>query len=60
MTAVEVKSGSDMGRRDVRHLETLRDGLGDRFVAGVVLYGGGVSLPLGDRLAAVPMSGLWD
>ncbi|HEY0638486.1 MAG TPA: hypothetical protein VGD67_12630 [Pseudonocardiaceae bacterium] len=49
-----------MGRRDVRHLETLRDGLGDRFVAGVVLYGGGVSLPLGDRLAAVPMSGLWD
>jgi hypothetical protein len=37
----------------------LRDATGDRFRAGVVLYGGRQTIPLGDRLWAIPISGLW-
>lgn len=59
VAAVEVKAGSAIGRRDVRHLALLRDRLGDRFAAGVVLHSGPDVLPLGERLAAVPTSALW-
>jgi hypothetical protein len=34
-------------------------GLGDRFKAGVLIHTGPRTLPFGDRLAAVPVSGLW-
>jgi hypothetical protein len=37
----------------------MRDALGDRFKAGVMLYTGANTLPFGDRLAAVPIEGLW-
>jgi len=39
--------------------EKLGDKLGQRFKAGAVLYTGADTLPFGDRLAAVPVSGLW-
>jgi len=59
LVAIEVKAGTDVGPRDVRQLVALRDRLGDRFAAGVVLHSGPDVLPLGDRLAAVPISALW-
>jgi predicted AAA+ superfamily ATPase len=59
VAAIEVKAGSGVGRREVGHLALLRDRLGDRFAAGVVLHSGPDVLPLGDRLAAVPTSALW-
>jgi len=59
VVGIEVKSGTDIGHRDVRHLATLRDSLGDRFIAGVILHSGRTVLPLGDRLNAVPISALW-
>jgi hypothetical protein len=37
----------------------LRDELGDRFVAGVVLHTGTGVYPLGDRLLAAPICTLW-
>jgi hypothetical protein len=40
-------------------LRYLRDKLGERFAFGVVLYTGERTLPFGDRLAAVPLCGLW-
>jgi hypothetical protein len=40
-------------------LRYLRDKLGDRFRGGVALYLGSDTIPFGDRLAAVPLSGLW-
>lgn len=46
--------------REVRHLAKLRDRLGDRFVAGVVLTTGPTALSLGERLLALPISVLWD
>jgi hypothetical protein len=54
-------------RRDGAHalsrafagLRHLRDTLGERFKAGVLLYTGSQTIPFGNRLAAVPVSGLW-
>jgi uncharacterized protein len=45
--------------RDFVGLRHLRDKLGDRFKAGVVLYTGTRTLGFGERLAAVPLFGLW-
>ena len=60
VAGIEVKAGADIDRRDVRHLAKLRDRLGARFIAGVVLNSGPTALPLGDRLVAVPISALWN
>lgn len=59
VAGIEVKAGVDVGPRDGRHLAVLRDRLGSRFTAGVVLHSGPDVLSLGDRLAAVPISALW-
>lgn len=57
---IEVKAAVDVASRDFRHLATLRDRVGDRFAAGVVLHCGQHVLPLGDRLWAMPISSLWE
>ena len=59
VAAVEVKSGASASPADFRGLRHLRDKLGDRFKAGVLLYTGESTVPFGDRLAAVPLRGLW-
>jgi len=59
IAAVEVKAAASLRPKDWRPLEKLRDGRGERFKAGVVIYTGAQTLPLGDRLWAVPISGLW-
>jgi uncharacterized protein len=59
VVGVEVKATATPSRQDFAGLRYLRDKLGTRFRAGVVLYTGSDTLPLGDRLAAVPLSGLW-
>jgi predicted AAA+ superfamily ATPase len=59
VTAVEVKSAATVHKSDFRGLAFLRDKLGPAFKAGALLYTGANTLPFGDRLAAVPMSGLW-
>lgn len=59
VVAVEVKPSHRVGTESARHLAALRDTIGDRFVRGVVLHGGPLVLPLGDRLFALPISTLW-
>lgn len=59
VAGIEVKASATFGRDDVRWLQLLRDRLGRRFVAGVVLYLGPTAHALGDRLAALPLSALW-
>lgn len=56
---IEIKAGATPNTSDFAGLRHLRDTLGDRFKAGVVLHTGADTLPFGDRLAAVPISGLW-
>lgn len=38
----------------------LAEACGDRFAFGVVLYESAYVVPFGDRLAASPLSNLWD
>lgn len=60
IVAVEVKAGSGPTLRDAgKHLSWLRDELGDRFVAGVVLHTGPRLYELDRRLIAAPISVLW-
>lgn len=59
VAAVEVKAAATINRRDLRPIERLRDARGERFKAGVVLCTTGQTTPLGDRLWAVPLAGLW-
>ena len=56
---VEVKAAATVTESDFRSLRYLKEKLGARFKAGVVLYTGAQTLPFGDRLAAVPLVGLW-
>lgn len=56
---IEVKASATPSSGDFSGLRHLRDKLGQRFKAGAVLYTGADMLPFGDRLAAVPVSGLW-
>jgi predicted AAA+ superfamily ATPase len=59
IAGIEVKAAASVGARDARHLAWLRDQLGDRFTAGVVLHAGALTTELGDRLFAAPISTLW-
>ncbi len=59
IAGIEVKATSSVGRNDARWLAKLRDRLGSRFAAGVVLHTGTTSGPLGEKLAAVPLDALW-
>jgi uncharacterized protein len=60
VVGVEVKATATPSRQDFAGLRYLRDKLGTRFKAGAVLYTGSDTLPYGDRLAAVPLTGLWE
>lgn len=57
--AVEVKTSAAPTRADGTHLEWLRDRLGERFVAGVILHTGPSTFGLSDRIAAAPIASLW-
>lgn len=59
VAALEVKAAASASGADARGLRLLRDKLGDRFRAGVVVYAGEHTLPIDDRIWALPLSGLW-
>lgn len=59
IVGIEVKAGASPDAADFAGLRYLRDKLGARFKAGALIYTGSRTLPFGDRLAAVPVSGLW-
>lgn len=56
---VEVKAGATVRTEDLSGLRSLANVLGDRFVAGFVLYTGQQTLPFGDKIRAVPLDALW-
>lgn len=59
VAGIEVKLSASPTRSDFSGLAHLRDKLGTRFKAGVVVNTGSERLPFGDRLWAMPVSGLW-
>jgi hypothetical protein len=54
----EVKASATVRERDFAGLIHLRDKVGDRLRAGIVVYAGERTLPFGDRLFALPLQGL--
>lgn len=59
VVAIEVKAGSTVTAHDSRHLVWLREHMGSRFVAGVVLHTGPDAFRLSDSIWALPISTLW-
>jgi len=57
--AVEVKAGSNPAPSSSRHLQWLRDELGERFVHGLLLHSGPFIQELDDRITAAPIAVLW-
>ena len=60
LAGVEVKASGTVRESDFRGLRKLREIAGKRFVCGVVLYDGEVSVPFAEDLFAVPLRALWD
>lgn len=59
IAAIEVKAKVSLSKKDWRVLEKLRDKRGEGFKCGVIIHTGHQTVPLGDRLFAVPLSALW-
>jgi predicted AAA+ superfamily ATPase len=56
---VEVKAGATVRTEDLTGLRNLANALGERFIAGYVMYTGQQTLPFGDKIRAVPLDALW-
>jgi predicted AAA+ superfamily ATPase len=59
LACVEVKAAATVTPKDHHAMGKLRDARPGSFKAGIVLYTGAQTVPLGDRLWAVPISALW-
>jgi predicted AAA+ superfamily ATPase len=59
VVGIEVKAGATVRPRDFRGLAHMRERIGDRLVAGLVVYAGEQTLPFGRGLWAVPLCALW-
>ena len=59
LVGIEVKATATVKKRDLRGLKKLASLAGDQFSAGVLLYDGDETLPLGNKLWAAPLSTLW-
>lgn len=59
IVAIEVKASAAPKPDSAHHLVWLREALGDRFVAGVVLHTGPRAYALGERIVAAPICTLW-
>jgi hypothetical protein len=57
--AIEVKAGATVRSEDLAGLRHLSQRLGQRLVAGYVLYTGQQTLPFGERIRALPIEALW-
>jgi len=59
LLGVEVKASATVKERDLRGLKKLFSLAGDQFTAGILLYDGDETMPLGSNLWAAPLSTLW-
>jgi predicted AAA+ superfamily ATPase len=59
VVGVEVKAATTLRATAWKWLKKLADNRAEDFKAGIVVYAGAQTLPLGSRLWAMPYSGLW-
>jgi uncharacterized protein len=57
--AIEIKATAAPKGNDARHLNWLREQIGDRFVAGIVFHTGPRVFSLGEQISAIPICALW-
>jgi hypothetical protein len=60
IVGIEVKAAATAKSSDFAGLRTLAEACKERFAFGVVLYDSTDLVPFGDRLAAAPLSSLWN
>jgi hypothetical protein len=60
IAGIEVKASATVKAGDFGGLRALAEACGNRFAFGVVLYDSADVVPFGDRLAAAPLSSLWN
>jgi predicted AAA+ superfamily ATPase len=60
VVGVEVKAAATLRASDWKWLKKLAESRGDLFKAGIVIYAGEQTIPLGARVWAVPYRGLWE
>lgn len=56
---IEIKASASPTEADSKHLEWLKQSVGDRFIAGIVLHTGPMAFELRERVMAVPICALW-
>lgn len=59
LIGVEIKADSAPRADSARHLRRLRDAVGDRFLAGIILHTGPRCYALDEQVRAAPISVLW-
>jgi uncharacterized protein len=59
IVGIEIKAAAAVDPTDARHLNWLRDELGDRFASGVVFHTGPLAFRLDERIWALPISAIW-
>ena len=59
VVGIEIKATQSPTANDFRGLRAMRDGVPDRFVRGVLLYGGSETIAFGPNLHAIPLAALW-
>jgi uncharacterized protein len=59
VVGIEVKATTSPGADTARHLRWLKEKVGGRFRAGVVLHLGSRTTSFGDGIRAIPVSALW-
>jgi predicted AAA+ superfamily ATPase len=60
VAGLEIKAAATVMHKDFRGLKKLRETVGDRFAAGVVMYDGEHLAGFGEKLYAVPIRTLWE
>jgi hypothetical protein len=57
---IEIKASAMVTASDFSGIKKLADACGSKFAYGVVLYDGDTVVPFGSKLAAAPLSCLWN
>lgn len=57
---MEVKASSAPNKDDIRHLQWLRDELGERFMTGLLFHTGSRVFRLDQQIFAVPIASMWN
>jgi predicted AAA+ superfamily ATPase len=59
LAGVEVKAAATVKENDLKGIRRLAKAAGRKWLCGIILYDGDITLPLGKNIWAAPLSSLW-